>query len=389
MSLFRRNNNGESPLRETPTETQRRLGAATRALYWIVHLPSGNGAATANGANSSLIPITTPTPVQPAPVSLPLKTSAAELGIRARFEAAILHGRQAIDRKRTSLRQTLAHGLAKLRTLRFLVGQAHERLARAIKNQTDFLARVPEAKRRFLNSRVARTLPFVPWALWAADTMIIDRAWGLFGAVAIPFVAASTGVAALTMLLRAGLVSFGLIFGVRFAGGRLREVVDQVRAKNPKIGLVCDASVAGAVFVAAIGLAAATTQMQAALLRIVAGGSNVTVPIALLFAIVGFLITVSFACGYFLNEPELKEARLHEKRVKKAQKELNSAVSAENTQKGVVRSIIEELRGLDRQEQLLVKEQEAHADEEVYILKAQNGPVYGFEFAPKDGASND
>jgi hypothetical protein len=182
------------------------------------------------------------------------------------------------------------------------------------------------------------------------------------------------------MLLRAGLVSFGLIFGVRFAGGRLREIADQLRAKRPTAGLVCDAGVAGVVLLGAIALAIATSELQAALLQIVSGGSSVSVPTLLLFAICAYLITVSFACGYFLNEPELKEARLHEKRIKKARKGLAEVVSTENAQRGVVRSIREELRGLDRQEQLLIEEQTAHADEEVYILKVANGPVYGFEF---------
>jgi hypothetical protein len=307
--------------------------------------------------------------------------TAAERGIRAWARAAILAARQKLDRKRTALRGTLAHEIAKLRTLRFRVEQARERLAEAFKDRAEFLERVPKARKRFLNSPAARAIKVVPWALCGADTMIIARAWGLYGPVAIPFVHPSVGMTALTSLLRAGLVSFGLIFGVRFAGGRIREAVDELRVSRPKVGSVVDVVVASSVLLAAFGLIYSTAHLQAALIQIVTGGTSVSVSWWLLLAISGFLAAVSLVCGYFLNEPELKEAHLHKKTVEKARKALDTAVSEENTQRGVVRSIREQLRGLDRQEQLLIDEQEAHADAEVYVLKKQNGLLYGFELA--------
>ncbi|MGD0272917.1 MAG: hypothetical protein ABSB96_04210 [Gaiellaceae bacterium] len=379
MSWLLSNKNADGSLRETSAETHRRIRTACRSLFRIDSSPNVIGTQQ-NGSDASLISIKAPDPVQAPAVTLPIKVTAEERATHSRFRAALLFERQRIDRERTTKRQLLGRQLARLRTLRFRKEQAHERLEKSESDRDTFVKNVPKPRQRFLNAPVARTMPLVPWALWGADTMIIARAWGLFGPVAVPFVRASGGMAALTMLLRAGLVSFGLIFGVRFAGSRLRDTVDQLRATRPKVGHACDASVAGAVIVAAIALAVATAEMQAALLQIVSGGSSVNVPTALLFAIVAFLITVSLACGYFLNEPELKEARVHEQRIKEGFTALDAAVSAEDDQRGDVRSTIEELRGLDRQEKLLIEEQKAHADEEVFTFKAANGPVYGFEF---------
>jgi hypothetical protein len=378
MSWLPSSKNADGSLRETSVETHRRIRTACRSLFRIDSSPNGIGNQQ-NGSDASLISIKAPDPVQALAVTLPIKVTAEERATHSRFRAALLFERQRIDRERTTKRQLLGRQLARLRTLRFREEQAHERLEKSESDRDTFVKNVPKPRQRFLNAPVARTMPLVPWALWGADTMIIARAWGLFGPVAIPFISASGSMATLTALLRAGLVSFGLIFGVRFAGGRLRDTVDQLRDK-PKVGHICDASVAGAVIVAAIALAVATAEMQAALLQIVSGGSSVNVPTALLFAIVAFLITVSLACGYFLNEPELKEARMHEQRIKEGFTALDAAVSAEDDQRGDVRSTIEELRGLDRQEKLLIEEQKAHADEEVFIFKAANGPVYGFEF---------
>jgi hypothetical protein len=379
MNWPQHHNNGNGSLREAAADTQRRIRAACRSLFQLVNQPNGNGNQQ-NSGDASSISIKAPDPAQAPAVKLPIKVTAEERATESRFRAALLFARQTIDRERTEKLQLLARQLARFRTLRFRSDRAREELEKAKSDRDTFIQNVQKPRQRYLNTPVARTMPFVPWTLWGADTMIIARAWGLFGPVAIPFIPASGSVATLTALLRAGLVSFGLIFGVRFAGGRLRDTVDQLRDK-PKVGHICDASVAGAVVVAAIALAATTAEMQAALLQIVSGGSNVSVPTVLLFAIVAFLITVSLASGYFLNEPELKEARVHEKRVKVGLETLDAAISIEDEQRGVVRSTIEELRGLKRQEDLLIEEQKAHANEEIFTLKAANGPVYGFEFA--------
>jgi len=388
MNWLRRIFNKETPSRESSVGKQRRLGGARRFLYHVVQPGGGTAANQVDVETSSAITILPPTPVKPAPVKLPLKTTAAEREILARAKAAILHARQAIDRKRTRLRQELARALAKLCTLRFLVDQAADQLGDLVKKQAEFLERVPAAKRRFLATGNAWTLRLVPWTLWVADTLIIARAWGIFGAVALPFLPHSQNVAALTMLLRAGLVSFGLIFGVRLAGGRMRETLDQLRSNHSRAGHIFDIGVVMAVVAGAIGLAFATSELQAALIKIIGGSSNVSVPTGILLSIVIFLLTVSFVCGFFLNEPEPKEARLHVKRIRKARKQFRSAVTAENIQRGAVRSIREALRGVDRQEQLLIAEQEAHTDQEINILKAENGHLYGFEFGPEDGAGD-
>jgi hypothetical protein len=380
MRWLARNGNHLGEGRETSAETERRLRSASRPLFQIVASPNGKGNLTLNGTDALLIQIEASDPVQAPAVTLPIKVSADELSTRSRLKAAVLFERQRIDRGRTKLRQKLRHQLARLRTLRFRTEQARDRLSEAVKYRTAFLARVPKEARRFLNVATGWTAKIVPWALLGTDTSLMVRPWGLYGEVDLPFVHPSPSVASLTMLARAALVSFAIVFGGRFVAGHLRAIVDELRPEHRTACLACDLGVIGVVVVALAGVAAAAAELQAALLQIVAGGSNVNVPTVLLFAIVAFMITVSFACGYFLNQPELRQAHRLEKRVKKCRKALDRAVSAENVQRGTVRSTLEELRGLDRQEKLLIEEQNAHAEAEVYVIKGANGPVFGFEF---------
>src|SRR5262249_41278906 len=152
---------------------------------------------------------------------------------------------------------------------------------------------------------------FVPWALFAADTAFLSRAYGLFGDLPLPF-PGSVEVSNLTQILRAAAVSLGLVFGLRLVGAKFKDVVEELREHRPLLGVVCDAAVGGLVVAAAVRLIQSTAAMQQALLQIEAGGGSVHVPTSVLLGIVGFLGSVSLACGYFLNEPELDEAREHD-----------------------------------------------------------------------------
>jgi hypothetical protein len=217
----------------------------------------------------------------------------------------------------------------------------------------------------------------------------MSRPWGLFGPVPVPFVEASVALTDATQVLRAGLVSFAMVFGLRLVGGRLREAVDQVRGRVPAFGLLADTALVAVVVAGAVWLAGSTAQMQEALLRIQAGGTSLDLPGSVLYSIVAFMLAVSLACGYFLNEPEAEQARQWERRVKDTGMALATAVAAENSQKGIVRATRERLRGLDRQEQLVIDEQNAHTEHEVAEHKAANHLIYGLEMADQHDANDD
>jgi hypothetical protein len=172
-----------------------------------------------------------------------------------------------------------------------------------------------------------------------------------------------------------------MVFGGRLAGAKLREAIDELRDRQRMIGVLADGAVGGSVVAGALLLARATAQLQSALLEIQAGGTSIQLPTSVLLSIAGFLVVVSVACGYFLNEPEPEQAREHEQRVTDTKTAREAAVRAENTRKGAVRATCEQLRGLDRQEQLLIGEQEAHSDEEVFEHVRANPLVYGLEMA--------
>lgn len=367
--------------RETPAETEKRLALAQQQLAQIVDgtgTPVGNG----NGMpGPSLVRVNEPMPVDAPPVVLPVQFTAAVLAIQAKGQAVLLSARQEIERRRTTLRERRAHEVAELATCRSRRAQAQTEFNEAAAERDEFAKGVPVWRRRMLGRRTGRAVRMVPWALWAADTMIISRAWGLFGGVPVPFVHSSTSVSSLTSLLRAGLVSFGLIFGMRMVGSRLREAADRVRLGDERIGIASDVTVVGVVLFFAVQLATSTSQMQAALMKVVGGSTSVQVPTSALFAIVAFLMAFSLASGYFLTETEIEQAQVHEERVADLRDALNTAIAFENTTVGEVRSVREQLRGLDREEQLLIAEQEAHIDEEVYVHKKANVHIYGLDLA--------
>jgi F0F1-type ATP synthase membrane subunit b/b' len=125
--------------------------------------------------------------------------------------------------------------------------------------------------------------------------------------------------------------------------------------------------------------------MQEALLRIESGGTSVRVPTSVLFSIVAFLLSLSLAAGYFLNEPAPEQADEHDRRVAEATTTAREAAEAAAAQLGVVRATREELRSLDEEETLALAENQAHTDRRVYAHRAGNVPVYGLKFAPDGG----
>jgi hypothetical protein len=374
VSRNRTIDNGGGLSRLTAQQTRQRLDQDATPRYALL---DEKGQPVKNGLT---IPVKALSPLVPAPISLPVKLTEVELEIRAEGAATGF----AIQSEYELVRQALGVRLAGERAEK-LVRQARRQEAidvlgseRAARDA--FVEGLPRRLRRQVRRKLNRLFKWVPWALWGADVTIISRAYGLLGPLPLPF-HASVSVTNLTEVARAALISFGLVFGLRLVGGKLKEAVDELRERRSWVGPAADSVVAGLVVVGAVALARSTSQMQAALLQLEAGGSNLHLPTSVLFSIGAFLASVSLACGYFLNEPELEHAADHDRRVKDAEKTHGQAQDAFHGQLGIVRATREELRSIDRQEALALRENDAHTDRRVHAHKAGNVPLYGLETA--------
>ena len=374
--------------RETAGQSRSRLLDVAGAIYQIIEVKKGassNGAgmngsgsaATASVTDGSKIAMTPPIASKPPVVTLPVSETAKTRAIRAWLMAGLLAAKQDIDKKRTQLSGKRAAAAALLLTRRARTRVAKDRLDRASQARDRFReTRTPE-EARTLDQPVSRVAQLLAWAVWLADTWIIARAWGLYGPAPVPFAQPSVGLTEFTSLARAGLVSFGLIFGVRLVASKARVLVERFRARAPLLAGVVDGAVVVVVLVAAVRLALATAVLQSVLLKLEGGGSNTTVPVSVLVSIVTFLISVSFASGYFGSDPNREQARAHDKNVHKHEDRHLDALERENAQKGRLRTVRENLQGLDRHEQLLVDEQEQHIEHAVMEHKNLNPYVYG------------
>jgi len=365
------NGGGGGTVRLTPEQTEQRLEKDAGPLFSFVD-------ADGNTVESSSLLVTVPEPVAPASVTLPLRYTARELEIRADGEATAFSIQRDYQLKRGGLRARLAHERALLLRWWRRRSETKKQLEREHDARAAFLKSLAPRVRRVLKRRWGRLVRWVPWAMWGADTMFLSRAYGLFGAVPLPF-SPSVAVTNVTQILRAGLVSFGLVFGVRLLGAKLRDLVEELRERHATIGLIADASVGALVFLGAIRLAESTAQIQQTLLQIEAGGSNLQLPTSVLFSIVAFLASVSLACGYYLNEPEIDQAADHDRRVERAQAAYEQAAEAYETQLGVVRATREQLRSLDEEETYELAENAAHTDRRVRAVHHGNIVLYGPE----------
>ncbi len=366
--------NGGGLSRLTAQQTRQRLDQDAMPRYTLF---DDKGQSVKTGIS---VPVKTLAPLAPAPIVLPVTLTELELEIRAEGAATGF----AIQAEYELVRNALGVRLARERAEK-LVCQARRQQARVLMKservaREEFINGLPRRLRRLVRRKLNRLFKWVPWAVFGADVTIISRAYGLLGPLPLPF-QASVSVTNVTQLLRAALISFGLVFGLRLIGGKLKEAVDELRERRAWVGLLCDCVVGGLVVVGAVGLARSTSQMQAALLQLQAGGSNLHLPTSVLFSIGALLAAVSLACGYFLNEPELEQAADHDRRVAKAEKMYAHAQDAFHAQLGIVHATREELRSLDRQEALALHENDAHSDRRVHAHKAGNVPLYGLEAA--------
>lgn len=372
------NGGGAGPRRLTAEETRARLEQDRAPLFTVV---DANGQPVTDTLGLS---ITAPTAPAPAPIVLPVGCTAAEMEIRAEGEATGFSIQLEHQETRRVLECRLARDRALLLSCRARATRSEQELAWELAERRGFLDGLSRRSRRLLQRKRRQLSALVPWAVWLADTMVISRAWGLLGPLPLPF-HPSVEITNVTQVLRAALVSFGLVFGARMVGGKLRELVEELRERWGLLGVACDAGVSALVLAGAAKLALATAQMQEALLRIESGGTSVRVPTSVLFSIVAFLLSLSLAAGYFLNEPAPEQADEHDRRVAEATTTAREAAEAAAAQLGVVRATREELRSLDEEETLALAENQAHTDRRVYAHRAGNVPVYGLKFAPDGG----
>jgi len=370
-----KNGNGAVPRRLTPEETQVLFEGDRASLFTVV---DANGQPVTDSVG---VRVTVPIPATPALVSLPVSCTAAEMEIRAEGEAIAFSIQLGYQEKRHDLERRLAEDRAALLSCRGRQTRAEQDLEWELAEREAFLNALPRRCRRLLRRKGGRLPRLVPWAVWLADTMVISRAWGLLGPLPLPF-HASVSVTNATQVVRAALVSFGLVFGARLVGGKLRELAENLRERWSLLGVACDAGVGALVLASAVKLALATAQMQEALLQIEAGGTSVHLPTSVLFSIVGFLVSVSLAAGYYLNEPAPEQAEDHDRRVAEARAAAVEPADEAARQLGAVRATREELNSLDEEETLALAENEAHTDRRVYAHRAGNVPIYGLELAP-------
>ena len=364
--------NGQGSNRLTPSEFGDVLEAAREPLATVV---DADGRVVVDAVQ---LPIMDPLPAKPAAVKLPVSFSAAIGEIRADGDAVAASVAHGYASERAEAERRLAEGLARLGFLRNHSSTAAERLRGLEETLDEFVAVLPRRMRRRLGQRSSRASRLTPWMLWGADTLLIANAYGLFGSVALPFPSSSyvsNGVG----LFRAAAVSFGLVFGLRLVGGRFRDLTEELRERNPGYGAAGEGLVVSAVVAGAVLLGMAAAKLQAAFLSLMLGGSATAVPSSVLWSIMVFLGAVSFASGFFSTEPELATFAKLEDETTAARSAAEASQEALSLQRGDVRALRRELRGVDERERFDLAEQAAHTERRVFAHVKGNVPVYGLE----------
>lgn len=322
-----------------------------------------------------------PDPVEAAPVTLPVTSTGDMLAIRSDGAATAAAIQLSFQKRRTLVEEQLAHEQAALASCRSLEISERERLAELLAAREELIAGLPRRLRRRAGRRQSRLARVTPWAMFVADAMFLSRAYGLLGPLPLPF-HASVGVTNLTQIARALAVSFGMAFGLKLAGARIRDAVEEARERRSWLGLASDLVVAGLVVAAAVRLMGATAALQKALVAIVSGGSTISVPGSVFFSIVAFLGTISFAVGYYLAEPKLETILELHTQIETQRSRLIEATKAALAQLGVVRALRACLRGLRGEEAFELAEQAAHTERRVCEHIAGNPHLYGLQIDP-------
>lgn len=331
------------------------------------------------------LPIAEPTPVAPAQAKLPVSKSPRIGEIRSEGEAVVAGLSSDYVEERLEVEEERAVELAKLSVFRKQEQVADERVTEVKVERDDFVASLPTRVRRRIGQKLSRVASLTPWAMWVADTLLIANAYGVFGSVALPF-PQSESVSNAVQLLRAAAVSFGLVFGLRMVGGRLRDRVEELRERWQPAGHAGDGAVIALVIATAVMLAFSVAQLQQAFLDLTLGGTQVHVPTSVLMSLVVFLGAVSLAAGYFSAEPELARLATLDEQLAKARAELGEARDRAGYQLGVVRALRAHLAAVREAERLDLAEQQAHTERRVYAHVGGNPDVYGVELGDGEAA---
>lgn len=366
------NGNGNGLSRLNAQETRQLLDADRAPLATVV---DADGRAVDEPV---LPPVSVRTALAPAPAKLPVKGSAAIGEIRAEGAATAAGIAHEYVGERTDAKVAHAGAVAELAVCRGHRVAAEGGLGEVEEKRAALFEGLPWRVRRRVGQRVSRVAKLTPWAMWGADTLLIANAYGVFGAVALPF-PSSAYLSNAVMLLRAALVSFGLVFGLRMVGARLRDVAEEAREQRPLVGRVSDGLVAAVVIGAAVMLAVSAATLQQAFLRLAMGGTQVAVPTSVLLSIVVFLGAVSLAAGYFSAEPELARLAGLDQLIAAARVDVATAAERVARQLGVVRGMRTRLVAVDEHEQHELVEHAEHTNRRVYAHIGGNPDVYGLE----------
>ncbi len=326
------------------------------------------------------LPVSERKPITPAPVKTPVTSSARVGEIRSDGAATAAAISSGYVEERARVQGERGKSQARLAWLRRRRGALAERIEAMRSERDRLVAGLPGRLRRRVGQRFSRVARWTPWAMFGADVSLMANPYGIFGGIALPF-PSSSYIANATQLLRAGFVAFGLTFGLKLVGSRFRDLAEELRGRSTAAGMGADAFVITVVVVAAVLLASAAARLQAVFLAVATGGSTVSVPTSVLFSIVAFLGAVSFASGFFGNEPELEQ-------VASLDALLTALVAEQGEVEELIASALGELRALrararavDEAERLDLEEHARHTDRTVYAHLASDTPLYGVEFA--------
>jgi len=364
--------NGQKARRLSPDEFGAVLDAAREPLAVVVDADGGVV------EDAVQLPVTAPRAVSPASVKLPVRSSARIGEIRSEGAAVAASVASEYVVERWEVERRLAMALAELSLRRGRLVRSRERLGAREKHREELVAGLPRWVRRRLGRRLSRLARATPWAFWVADTLMIANAYGLFGSVALPF-PSSSYVSNGVSLVRAAAVSYGLVFGLKLVGSRLRDAAEEMRERAQGVGIACDVLVVMGALGGGVLLALSVAKLQAAFLALTLGGSAIHVPLSVLASIVTFQGTISLATGYFGSEPEVAAVAALDQEIATERDKVEKSEEALALQRGEVRALRRELPAVEEREQFDLAEQAAHTERAVYAHIGGDPLTYGVE----------
>ena len=325
------------------------------------------------------IPVQARKPIPAASVAAPVSSSAKLGEIRSEGAATAAAISFAHVDPRAEAKAKRGASQARLARLRRRRQTNEQEITTTETERAAVIADLPGRLRRRIGQRPSRVARATPWAMFGADVSLMANPYGIFGPIALPF-PASTYVGNTTQLLRAVFVAFGFTFGLKMVGAKCRDLSEELRERWLAAGMAADALVIGVIVVSAALLATAAARLQAAFLAIATGGTTVTVPASTLLAIVVFLGAVSFASGFFGNEPELERIAAFDAQLSCLRHERETVDDLVALELGKLRELRAQERAVDDRERLDLDEQARHTDRNAYAHLGTDTSMYGVEF---------